>query len=1176
MNKNRGFAPVLWVLVAILLISTAFAQETTGGIQGTVKDPQGLTVSKAVVEVTGASLIGTKKIETDGSGYYRFANLPPGAYTIVVTAPGFRSLKQTGLILEVGKLPTIDLKLEVGTIEQTVEVSSEAPIVDVTQSKVQTNVTSDVIVGIPKGRSFQSVIQFAPGARNEPLQKDRATGIAGYQIDGASGSENSFLMEGQETSDIRTGQTKTNAPFEFIQEVQIKTSGFEAEYGGALGGVVNVIQKRGGNAWHGSIFSHYEGDIFDSAPAKTLRFVPGGKSLTKTPFDVKNTGTPAAPIWVADPCTLAADNCRKSSPMEFIQGKKDHYRIVEPGFEVGGYLLKDRIWAFVGSRPSFYNYKRTVNWKNPVATRSFYQNEQIYYSQARLDALVTSKIRVFGAWQFAQDNLNGSLLPNRDNVGGQANSSATSSVDNFNTGIGTVSPNVIYNTGADITLTPNLIATTRFGRTYADQQDRGKVTGTRIQYLDSNYISGATYQQNVTGIGATSLTGTLITDPINGYAAGAQPASFANIGNNSQQLFDKYKRKSFAQDLSYFKRGFLGTHNLKVGFAWNSLMNDTIQGVNSSLAFVAYGKEYTTMGSNSACTGIIATNLTRYGVAGGTAGACQGLWGTINFHESGTIGAASSTNQALYAQDAWTLGKGVTLNIGVRMDKENVPSFKAGNPGIEFGFGDKIAPRFGGSWDVMQNGKLKIYGSFGYFFDIMKYELPRGSFGGDYWHDCVYAMDDPNWSTFVPVRGSNGHFCNPTGGANFAGAAPAGLRFIENKDFRTYSNDPTNNLVDPRLKPMQQHEIVFGADYALTPMIGLETRYSRKRLDHTIEDAGLLTPAGEQFYIVNPGEGINIQPIDTLNCASCPVQPKAKRNYDALEVRLTKRASEKWFGSVSYTYSKLVGNYSGLSSTDTADSTNGRSSPNVERAFDEPWMQFDSHGRRIDGPLATDRPNTFKAYGWYHLKLFKNHETLIGGTQQWYQGTPLTTFFDSNGANQYPEGRGVFVPATRDAATGNIVFGAPVKLRTPMFGQFDLNIVQEFHISKTNEALKLGFEANIDNVFNQHAILNTNTNLLAVGSINPLTGMTPVCRASYDAPDSSDPAYNPLCAGVDYKSLLTGFDWKAQVNNMNRANALNAGDPNANPSTTVLNSQYGQANFFQTPRTMRFKVKFTF
>ena len=456
----------------------------------------------------------------------------------------------------------------------------------------------------------------------------------------------------------------------------------------------------------------------------------------------------------------------------------------------------------------------------------------------------------------------------------------------------------------------------------------------------------------------------------------------------------------------------------------------------------------------------------------------------------------------------------------------------------------------------MQNGKLKIYGSFGYFFDIMKYEMPRGSFGGDYWHDCVYAMDIPDYTTFHAATVGS-HFCNPSGGANFAGGStPAGLRFIENKNFRTTSNDPSNNLVDPNLKPMKQHEMVFGADYAFSPMIGLETRYSRKRLDHTIEDAGLLTPAGEQFYIVNPGEGINVQPVDSFNCLSCPNQPKAVRNYDSVEVRLTKRASEKWFGSLSYTYSKLSGNYSGLSSTDTADATNGRSSPNVDRAFDEPWMQFDSHGKVIDGPLATDRPNTFKAYGWYNLKWWHNHETLIGATEQWYQGTPLTTYFDAFGANQYPEGRGMFVPATRDPVNGNILFGTPVKLRTPMFSQLDMNLVQEFRLSKTNEALKLGFEANVTNVFNQHSVLNANTNLLKAGSIQPTATITPHCSLSLDP-------YPPECAGVDYNALMNGFNYQTQVNLQ------------TNP-TSLLNAQYGMANLFQTQRSMRFKVKFVF
>ena len=356
---------LIWVLVAILLVSAAFAQETTAGLQGTVKDPTGAVVSKATVEVTGTTLIGMKKAKPIQSGYYRFANLPPGEYTITVSAQGFKGLKRAGIKLDTGKLPTIDLNMEVGGTEQTVEVSSVAPIVDVATSKVQTNVSAEIIAGIPKGRSFQSVIQFAPGARNEPLQADRALGIAGYQIDGASGSESSFLMEGQETGDVRTGQSKTNAPFEFIQEVQVKTSGFEAEYGGALGGVVNVIQKRGGNTWHGSIFSYYEGDIFDSNIPKTLRVNPSIGDAIKTPWSTKKDKVTG--LQVPDPCvpntTDPSTACRLGAPMQYVQGKKDHFRIVEPGFEIGGYLKKDRLWVFAGSRPTLSFYKRNVDWK---------------------------------------------------------------------------------------------------------------------------------------------------------------------------------------------------------------------------------------------------------------------------------------------------------------------------------------------------------------------------------------------------------------------------------------------------------------------------------------------------------------------------------------------------------------------------------------------------------------------------------------------------------------------------------------------------------------------------------------------------------------------------------------------------------------------------------------------
>ncbi|MDE3163758.1 MAG: TonB-dependent receptor, partial [Acidobacteriota bacterium] len=233
----------------------AFAQETTGGLQGTVTDPSGAVVPKATVTVTTPTLVGSKVVVTDAAGYYRFANLPPGSYTIVVKAQGFETLKRTGLVLEVGHLPTVDLKMQMGAVNTVVEVNTEGPIIDETTTTTLTNIPEQALADVPHGVSFQSVIQFAPAARNEPLQGSNMLsngsgstspgngsngGAFGYSIGGGADSENSYLVEGQETANIIGGYSHTNVPMDFIQEVQMKTSGVEAEYGGALGGVVNV------------------------------------------------------------------------------------------------------------------------------------------------------------------------------------------------------------------------------------------------------------------------------------------------------------------------------------------------------------------------------------------------------------------------------------------------------------------------------------------------------------------------------------------------------------------------------------------------------------------------------------------------------------------------------------------------------------------------------------------------------------------------------------------------------------------------------------------------------------------------------------------------------------------------------------------------------------------------
>jgi hypothetical protein len=1123
---------MLVAMVALLICSCVFAQETTAGLQGTVKDSSGAVMPKASVEVTGSSLIGTKKADTDQIGYYRFANLPPGNYTLTVKATGFRSHKQENIVLEVGHLPTVDVVMEVGATTETVEVSSQATAIDTSQSKVQTNIPQESLMNLPtQSLSYQSVIQFAPGARYEPLQNAAGSTNAnnGFQINGASNSENSYLVDGLETADIFDGHSKANVPMDFIDEVQVKTSGFEAEYGGALGGVVNVISKRGSNEWHGSLFTYYNADRFNAAPSPTLQ---------RNPQFPANLGAP-----------------RLDQPLEYYYPVKDHSRIVDPGFTLGGDLIKDRLWVFLSAAPDFNQLRRTVNFapsSGAPGARVFNDNNYTYYSFARLDFRATEKIRLHGSWQYSYARGTGTSPPTADDIHGQYNAASTSSPDNFNGGIGNVSPQVIYNMGADITITPSLIATTRFGYFYYNYEDRGVPTGLRYVYRDTNYPYSTTDAPALAG--TTALNGSVLPSQF------VNATGYANIGVNQQTAYDIFKRYSFNQDLAYFKN-FLGTHNLKFGYGFNHGLNDTLSSVfNTADVYVAYNLQYAPQTTNgqARCQAIEAQNLSLYGAAGGNpdGSACQGLWGTLNLRDFATTGKVGNWNHAFYVQDAWTVAKGLTLNLGLRLDKENLPSYNSlpGFQGISFGWGDKLAPRLGAAYDVLHNGKLKVYGSFGFFYDIMKFQLPRGSFGGDYWHDCVYAMDSPDYTQVIPQRDSQGHYCPLGGGAVPAVGNIPNARFIENVDYRAPSNDPTQagtlgatGLVDPNLKPMKQHVFTIGAAWELKHDMVFEPVYTRSRLDRTIEDAGTITQAGEIYYITNPGFGIN---ATAPNCNGCPPNIKAIRDYDGVELRLTKRFSHNWFGNFSYTWSRLWGNYDGLTSTDISDGQ-GRNGANTDRAFDEPFMSFNAHGQSDAGPLGTDRPNAFKANVYYNLKYGKLN-TVLGIFQQVYSGTPLSSYISVWGAPVFVEGRGKFVNVTRDPTTGNWVEGSVTDARTPRFTQSDISAYQDFHVSKTNERLVARVGADCFNCLNQHSVVVIAQNLIRTSGINPATCGTAGTNCT---------AIGAANAGFDYGALMTkGYDYIGLANSQNR----------------TLSSLYGQPQQWQNPRTMRFQVRFTF
>jgi hypothetical protein len=1161
--------------VSLLLPTCSLgAQETTASLQGTVKDASGAVVSGATVRVDTASLPGGKTTKSDSQGYYHFANLPPGSYVITVVAPGFDVEKQAGLDLTVGRSPTVDLALKVGSESTVVDVTSESPLIDVTTTSVQTNVTEQQLEDVPRGDSFQSVIEFAPAARNEPLMGGgngngscspgscQSGNAFGYSVAGASDSENSYLIEGQETADVIGGYSHTNYPLDFAEEVEVKSSGVEAQYGGALGGTIDVITKKGTSHYHGAVFSDFEASALNAGPNASLGYDPTTAGLTKT-----NWGYIDAAPW-------------------YYLNSKAHYSNVFPGVTFGGPLLsplhlssfwQDRIFFFVGFKPQFQRDEVFINEAvQGLGTVPFSQNTNTYYGTARIDAKVTEKIRVFGSYLNEYQRQNGESIPGVDSLdSSQPNSAAGNLISTYAHTQGYSAPNTTLNTGADITLSNSLVSTTRFGYFFENYHDFGYPLGGVVEQFQQSTI-GATEADEKTPLPANlqQKGGVLYT---NGVLGGSLVALTTRNASKSIHL---------DEDLAWYK-SFHGKHNFRFGYQLNRNSNNILQAFNEPYVQLNLGSNasYSPAGpvGISNCAPLIAANEAATATLKTPNMNCEGQFGFVTLYDYGTGGKAISYNHGIYGQDSWTIGKGLTIDAGVRFEKEYVPGEGLQGPGvpskpINFGWGDKIAPRIGASYDVFKNGKLKLDGSYGAFVDQMKLNVAISSFGGQYWQNCSYALNTSDLTTINAAFDANGRYCTGASSANpgnFSnGVAPA-YNFLENYNLRAFPTTCSTcsfaqEGVAPGLKPYRQHETTFGAEYQLNPTMALSLNYDRRRLDHVIEDSAIFNPnVGETFVIVNPGFGSDGTfegfcnflygpgPNNTTNsgCVSStglypPSQTiPAARSYDGLEARMTKSMSNHWFALVSYTYSRLRGNYTGLTTSDQSDGI-GRNAPNNSRAFDEPYFSYNAQGGSSSGLLPTDRPNAFKAETYYSLNYLKRLSTVVGLFESAYSGSPKTTYMDIGYGGGFPVqifGRGQWADITQDPTTGLVTVGNPHVERYPWFVQSDLSLAQGY---KVTEGSNLRFQATFTNLLNEHAVISEYEQV----------------DSSYYGNQYGTPQGQPIFAGAAF--------YAAAEHPYNITNLLNAN--NSQPGPITVNSQYGKPIIWQQPRSLRLSIKYSF
>ncbi len=253
------------IVAAGLTAPPLFAQSTTGSFQGTVTDPSSAALPGVTVTITNPDTNFIRTTETNTSGNYDAPLLPPGRYNITAELPGFRRLEKTGLILQVNQNARVDFTLELSAVEESVQVTAQAPLVDTRDSSVRQVVDSTQVVALPlNGRNFRDLGLIVPGVQDMAQNSNLASRGGGMNIVGAQDFNNNFLIDGFDNNDPTTGEIQTFPSIEGVQEFTILGASYGADVGFASGGVVSLVGKSGSSKFRGNLFEFLRDDRFDA------------------------------------------------------------------------------------------------------------------------------------------------------------------------------------------------------------------------------------------------------------------------------------------------------------------------------------------------------------------------------------------------------------------------------------------------------------------------------------------------------------------------------------------------------------------------------------------------------------------------------------------------------------------------------------------------------------------------------------------------------------------------------------------------------------------------------------------------------------------------------------------------------------------------------------------------
>ncbi len=894
--------------LGVALAAPARAQEiTTGSLAGVVHDEQGAVVPGA--SVTLVSEHGTRTLVTDAQGRFFAPFLKPGRYAARVELTGFVSVEQKGIDVRLGaRLELSPLTLKVGAEEQ-IEVVASAPVVDTSSTTAGGVLDAETLKRLPVGRNFTEALYLVPG-----VSDSSGVGRANPSIAGASGLDNNYVVDGVNISNagfggvgsysIVFGSLGTGVTSDFVKETQVKTAGFEAEYGQATGGVVNVVTQSGTNVLHGALYGYF----------RPYALTSGFEQLQTPNGTVNQTG---------------------DANFDF-------------GVSLGGPLVKDKLFFFGAFNPQFQNRKFVAPAGFPLASLGEVEQKRRIDSYAGKLSWQASPnhhldVSVFG------DPSHGANGPQRQTALLGTDTSSFSELETY----GGHQQGLRY----DGVVNPRWLVEASIARS--------ENTINEIPAVDTWRVTDRTVVPNV------------VTGGIGFYDKGG-------VGENVQ-----YALKS----THIFDAA--GSHQVRYGAQYEDISFTRDQTRTGPTFRLANGVQTSTGAQVSILPDPVYGRIFR-----------------VTRANYGDTPKTVARYLSFFAQDTWQVGKRLTLRPGLRWERQRLVGGSplcfandsqpgagdgSGTPiNCEYTFDNNWSPRLGATYDLLGNGKSKLYASFGRFYSKIPNDLAAralsanaGVTRADYF-DAELTRPIPEG---VVAGGQTQHLLT-------AGAGAA--------------------LVDPNAKSTYTQEWLGGAEFELSRALNLGVRYVHRSLPQVLEDVGTLsltgylTPgaptAGVSYFITNIDGDVPTQCLPGYACSfETPVHA-----YDALEVTLNKSFSDNWGLVASYRWSRLKGNFEGFFRSD-----NGQSDPSITSLFDFPTddpsyaavggalLGFRGDIRYLgdtlgSGTLPNDRPHQLKLYGTYAWRGMNLGLGFNAGSGRALTALAANPYYTNNG--EIPEG----------------------------------------------------------------------------------------------------------------------------------------------------------------------------